>query len=273
MGVCAIIPARYQSVRLPGKPLLKETGKYLIQHVWERVQQARGIDEVIVATDDERILRAVVEFGGRAVMTSQSHKSGTDRVAEVARSLEHEFIINVQGDEPEIAPSTIERVVALLKSSVDMRMVTMATPIRTEEEYRDPNTVKVIVDSHGWALYFSRAPIPYFRIRDDRKLEEEFAIMRHMSEKMTRASFRTPHPLKHISIYGYRKEFLLKMASMRPTSLELIERLEQLRSVEKGLRIRVGITQFDSYGIDTAEDYEAFVRRWRSLQALKQEGL
>jgi 3-deoxy-manno-octulosonate cytidylyltransferase (CMP-KDO synthetase) len=234
-----VIPARFGSTRLPGKPLLAETGKPLIQHVYEQVAKARGLADVIVATDDERIRAAVEGFGGRAVLTSPAHTCGTERVAEVARGLRADIIVNVQGDEPELPPADLEGLVRLLAGEGEAPMATLAFPSEDPEVYRSPSVVKVVVDERGYALYFSRSPVPFYR--DARP--------------------GTPRFLKHLGVYAYRREFLLEFTGLPPTPLEQAERLEQLRALEHGYRIRVGWASRDSLGIDTPEEYRTFVAR------------
>jgi 3-deoxy-manno-octulosonate cytidylyltransferase (CMP-KDO synthetase) len=245
-----IIPARYASTRLPGKPILEAarevTGKYLIQHVYERAAAAPSVTRVLVATDDERIARAVEGFGGEVRMTSADHQSGTDRIAEAAADVTAPVIVNVQGDEPEIRPEQVEQVVRLLEEDDEAVMGTLAHPIATEREWRDPNVVKVVTDSHGCALYFSRSPIPYAR------------------DAGGWAAQGPLNPLRHLGIYSYRREFLQRYAAMPPAPLELAERLEQLRALSGGYRIKVGLTPFFCIGIDTPEDLEAWLARYRT---------
>ncbi len=236
----AIIPARYASTRLPAKPLLRDTGKYLIQHVWERVSRARGIDTVVVATDDARIAEAVRSFGGTAVMTSPDHRCGTDRIAEVMRARDESVVVNVQGDEPEIDPEAVARVAALVDPP-RFPMATLAAPIRGEERWRDPAQVKVVLDREGGALYFSRGPIPATHA----------------------GSFAAGECFGHVGLYAYTRDFLLEFTRMPPGRLEQVERLEQLRALENGVRIRVGIVEDAPRGIDTPEDYRRFGERLR----------
>lgn len=239
MSNIVIIPARYRATRFPGKILAPLKGKPLIQWVYERAKRASLIQEVIVATDDERILKTVKDFGGRVVMTSQDAPSGTDRIAEVATTLMCDIIINVQGDEPLISPDMIDHTVELLQ---DRRasISTLAKRIEDPEELRDPNVVKVVFDREGFALYFSRSTIPYYRDRwkdiSEIDISEEINVY------------------KHIGIYGYRREVLLKFSKMPASELERIERLEQLRALERGLKIKVGLTTHNTIGIDTPED-------------------
>ena len=247
LDAVAIIPARYGSTRLPGKPILEEarqvTGKYIIQHVYERVSSASAITRAIVATDDERILRAVEDFGGEARMTAACHRSGTDRIAEVAAGLREEIIVNVQGDEPEILPEQVDQVTRLLQEDPEASMGTLAHPIDSEADWRDPNAVKVVLDHRGYALYFSRSPIPFVRDSSD-----------WIKDSPAR-------PLRHLGIYSYRREFLLSYGALPPSELEESEKLEQLRALAAGYRIKVAITPHAITGIDTREDLE----RWLAL--------
>jgi len=240
MNITAIIPARYASTRLPGKPLLDIAGKPMVQHVYERAQRAELVSRVIVATDDRRIFDAVGRFGGKAVMTSESHKSGTDRLAEVAKGLDSDIIVNIQGDEPLIEPGMIDEAIRPLMEDNSIAMGSLKAEIRDEMELNNPNVVKVVVDRNGFALYFSRYPIPY--IRDDSPL-----------------SLLTGR-FKHVGLYVYRREFLLEYAGMPQTPLEEAEKLEQLRALENGYRIKVPTTRYQSIGVDTEEDLER-VRR------------
>jgi len=245
-----IIPARFGSTRLPGKPVLPKarevTGKYIIQHVYERAAQARTAELVIVATDDRRVADAVRQFGGAVRMTREDHTSGTDRIAEVAAELDYPIFVNVQGDEPEILPEQVDQVVELLREDPDAVMSTLATPIETPDALRDPNVVKVVVDRRGRALYFSRSPIPYRRDHDG---------------PLTDAP---APPLHHLGIYGYRRDFLLRYGDLPPSALEESEKLEQLRALEAGFAVKVGITHHRSMGIDTPRDLEAWLARHRA---------
>lgn len=242
MEILGVIPARFASTRLPGKPLLRATGRTLIQHVVEAASGARRLDRLVVATDDERIASAVAAFGGTAVMTRADHPSGTDRVAEVARAFPSAgLIVNIQGDEPELSGAAIDRAVEVLLDHPDIPMSTLATPIREESVYLDPACVKVVTDARGRALYFSRAPIPHHR------------------DGLPAGG---PLGLLHLGLYAYRREFLLDLATLPPSSLEQSERLEQLRVLEAGHRIAVAIVEERSVGIDTPEDYRRFVERW-----------
>jgi 3-deoxy-manno-octulosonate cytidylyltransferase (CMP-KDO synthetase) len=239
-----VIPARYASTRLPGKPLLRSTGKYLVQHVYERACASRA-GQVIVATDDSRIVAAVESFGGRVVMTRRDHPSGTDRVAEVARRLDADVVVNLQGDEPLIDPATLDLLPALLERDGDADVATLAVPITSLEQYHNPNCVKVVRDACGRALYFSRSPIPF--VRDGRP---DFAA-------------DPPCFLQHLGLYAYRRRFLLSLAALPPDPLESLEKLEQLRVLALGRRIQVGIVRQAAIGVDTYADYERFVWTYR----------
>ena len=247
MKTAIIIPARYASSRLPGKPLLRTTGKYLVQHVYERACQSRA-DLVLVATDDPRIVAAVESFGGRVVLTRRDHPSGTDRVAEAARHLDADVIINLQGDEPLIDPNVLNLLPTLLKRDEDADVATVAVPLSAAEQWRNPNCVKVVRDACGRALYFSRSPIPF--VRDG---QPDFAA-------------RPPCFLQHLGLYAYRRPFLLNLASLPPEPLENLEKLEQLRILALGRRIHVGVVRNAAIGVDTYEDYERFVALYRQSQ-------
>ncbi len=251
MNVAVVIPARFASSRLPGKPLLRQTGKYLVQHVYERAALCRSATAVVVATDDDRIRAAVEGFGGRAVMTRPDHPSGTDRVAEAARSPElasADVLVNLQGDEPLVEPSSLDLLAQLLDADPAAPMATLAVPVRSEEQWRNPNCVKVVCDGRGRALYFSRSPLPF--VRDG-------------SPDFQR---RPPLVLQHLGHYAYRRDFLFRLASLPPSPLELAEKLEQLRVLEAGHAIRVGVVEHAGLGVDTPEDYERFVRAYRQLR-------
>ncbi len=245
MKTAIVIPARYASQRLPAKPLLRQTGKYLIQHVYERACAARRAAHVVVATDDPRILAAVEGFGGRAVLTRRDHASGTDRVAEVARGLDADVVVNLQGDEPLVDPAALDLLPELLGRDPGADMATLATPIASADAWHDPNCVKVVCDAAGRALYFSRSPIPH--VRDGRP---DFAA-------------RPARFLQHLGLYAYRRDFLLRLAQLSPHPLEVCERLEQLRVLAAGRSIHVGIVAHAGRGVDTFEDYQEFVRAYR----------
>lgn len=254
MHATAIIPARFGSTRFPGKPLADKTGKPLIQHVVEQVRKADSITRIVVATDDRRIFDAVTGFGGEAVMTREDHPNGTSRLAEAVELIESQstnpppqstnIIVNVQGDEPEIEPGVIDELVHGLTNDPDAPMATLASPFADDEDPADPNIVKLIVDQNGHALYFSRSLIPHYR-----------------DNSATDSASPRPAYLKHPGLYAYRRDFLLKYVTLPPTPLEDAEKLEQLRALEHGYKIAVIQTQVRHHGIDTPEQYEAFVRR------------
>jgi len=226
----AIIPARYESTRLPGKALADIGGRPMVEHVYRRTAAARSLGGVIVATDDQRIVDAVRAFGGNVCLTRSTHQSGTDRIAEVAEALACPIIVNVQGDEPLIDPADIDAAVSPFAGDPDLQMSTLRFRIEDDAEALDPNVVKVVVDRNGYALYFSRAPIPTMR-------------------KTGTAPF-----YKHIGLYAYRRDFLLRFAALEPTPLEQAERLEQLRALEHGYRIKAVETRHDSIGVDSEAD-------------------
>jgi 3-deoxy-manno-octulosonate cytidylyltransferase (CMP-KDO synthetase) len=238
MEIIAVIPARFASTRLPGKPLLSETGRPLIQHVVEAVQRAESLHRIIVATDDPRIADVVAAFGGEHMMTRADHATGTDRVAEVAARIEEAgIVVNVQGDEPEIAGSSIDRLVALLQSDREAPMATLATPIRDPTVYRDPSCVKVVCSRRNRALYFSRSTIPF-----------------HRDGLPDPAAASTPIAHLHLGLYAYRREFLLSIGALPRSPLEAAEKLEQLRILEAGHPIAIDFVDEASVGIDTQED-------------------
>jgi 3-deoxy-manno-octulosonate cytidylyltransferase (CMP-KDO synthetase) len=243
----AIIPARYASTRLPGKPLVALAGKMMIERVWERVRRAKKISRVIVATDDERIIRAVAAFGGEAVMTRSEHRSGTERVAEVAATTVREgeeIFVNVQGDEPLIDPVAIDTAVEAIESDQSAQVATLAVPIAKPADIMDPNVVKVVLDFDGNALYFSRAPIPWVRDRN--------------------APVHARH-LKHLGLYAFRRVALLDFPTLPLGDLERIEQLEQLRWMENGYKIRVAETPHDSISVDVPEDVSRLEQLLRKL--------
>lgn len=250
MAALVVIPARYESTRFPGKPLAPLMGKPLIRHVYENSKGSRLASEVVVATDSEKILRAVLSFGGKAVMTSEKHASGTDRAAEAASlpGLDaYDIIVNVQGDEPLIRAAMIDAVIKLLEDE-RASIGTLAKKTGDPGEMLDPNVVKVAFGSEGFALYFSRSPIPYRR--------RQWTALRA-------GALGAGGVYKHIGIYAYRRESLLRLASLRPTGLEKTEMLEQLRALEDGMRIKVGKTRYEAIGVDTPEDLRK-VEKWLS---------
>jgi 3-deoxy-manno-octulosonate cytidylyltransferase (CMP-KDO synthetase) len=239
--VAGIIPARYASTRFEGKPLADLAGKPMVQHVYERSRRASVLDDLLVATDDERIAAAVKSFGGKVVMTRPDHATGTDRLAEVCERLQAEIVVNIQGDEPLIEPAAIEQAVAPLIADPTIPMGTLMNEITSEEELLNPNVVKVVVDNAGFALYFSRSPLPYPR-----------------PGTWGKAKFH-----QHVGLYVYRRDFLMTYARLPQTPLEQQEKLEQLRALEHGYKIRVVLTEHRTIGVDTPEDLE----RVRSLLA------
>ncbi len=267
MIVVACIPARYGSTRFLGKVLAKDTGKFLIQHTYERACGAKLVEKVIIAADDEKVVAAAKSFGAECVLTSTEHKSGTDRIAEAVAGMEVDIVVNLQADEPEIDPENIDYVARLLIENPDYPMATLAADFARPEQIADPNIVKVIVAwsgqpprgrrganrersdakrcplnaDHGRAIYFSRSPIPY-----DRDAAGIGQIAQYQ---------------RHLGIYAYRKDFLLKITTLPQTPLEKTEKLEQLRAIENGFGILVGKVSHTCDGIDTPEQYAAFVKR------------
>lgn len=228
--VIGVIPARYGSTRLPAKALAMIHGKPMIRHVYERCLKAKLLSEVLVATDDKRIFDAVINFGGNAAMTSKSHKSGTDRIGEAVRNIKCDIVVNIQGDEPMIAPGNIDKAIKPLISDKSINVSSLCYKISDYKEINNPNVVKVVLDSNSNALYFSRSVIPFNR--DNIKAEY----------------------FKHIGLYVYRKDYLMKLIKMKPSRLELSEKLEQLRILESGEKIKVIETKIDSHSVDTLAD-------------------
>ena len=250
MTAIIVIPARYGSTRFPGKPLARQTGKFLIQHVVEQASKAKRAEKVVVATDDHRIFDAVRSFGGHAVMTSHTHHSGTDRIAEVMHKPEYaatSVVVNVQGDEPEICPDLIDDLIRVT-TQADVPMATAAAPFANAKDIENPNVVKVVVDQRHFALYFSRSVIPFDR---------------------DRATTGTPLLglagiyRKHLGLYAYKRDTLLTLAATPMCELERLEKLEQLRALHLGYKIFVQDTTHGPHGIDTPEDYAAFVKRYQ----------
>lgn len=250
MKISAIIPARYGSARFEGKPLADILGKPMIQYVYEGVLQSKLIDEAIVATDDQRILETVNSFGGKAVMTSPTHSTGTDRVAEVAKTLKSGIIVNIQGDEPLIKGSVIDKAIRPLLLDETLHMSTLMTRIEEVKDWLNPHIVKVVVDQKDFALYFSRSPIPFPRDLNIGRLESH--------------PFGTNRPLprmvfKHIGVYVFRRKFLLNFPNMKPTPLEKLEKLEQLRALENGYKIKVTPVDYEPICVDTPEDLQKVI--------------
>ncbi|MBL8190312.1 MAG: 3-deoxy-manno-octulosonate cytidylyltransferase, partial [Acidobacteria bacterium] len=250
--VVAIIPARYASTRLPGKPILDIGGKPMVVHVAERARQVAAINRIIIATDDQRVFDAVIAAGEEVIMTSPNHPTGTDRLAEVAAKLDAEIIVNVQGDEPLIEPATIESALAPLLADRSIVMSTTSEPIESAADLLNPNVVKVVTDPEGFALYFSRNPIPFPRTAVQAHGSIEAALTAE-PELLSRYA-------KHTGMYVYRREFLLTYAKVPSTPLEQTELLEQLRALEHGYKIKVVRVAHRSIGVDTPEDLER-VRR------------
>jgi len=238
LRIVAVIPARYASTRLPGKVLADLDGRPMIEHVYRRAKSSRAVSEVIVATDDLRVATRVNDFGGKVRLTKATHETGTDRLAEVAASLDCDVVVNVQGDEPLVDPRAIEELVAPFFTDPSLQMTTLYRRIHDISELNNPNVTKVVVDRGGFAMYFSRAAIPH--LRDPRG--------------------GWPPLYRHIGLYAYRRSVLLVLASLEPTPLERSESLEQLRALEHGIRIKAVETRYESFGVDTPEDLEQ-VRR------------
>ena len=235
MDVIGVIPARFFSTRFEGKVLAKIFGKPMLQLVYERVRQARLLDDVIIACDHELVADTAREFGAKVVMTSKSHVSGTDRISEVVNPLDVKIVVNIQADEPLIHPSMIDSVAAALLDDRNLSMATLMKKIEDPNLVNDPNVVKVVVDKNNFALYFSRAAIPHLAAN---------------------AEVKEPVYFKHIGLYGYTKDFLFTYKNLPVSNLEKTERLEQLRVLEGGFRIKVIETNFDTVGVDTPEDLE-----------------
>jgi len=235
MDVIGVIPARYASSRLEGKVLADISGKPMIQHVWERARRAKLLDDLLVACDDERVAETVKRFGGKAVMTAKAHTCGTDRIAEVVYPLDVKAVVNIQADEPLLQPVMVDQLAQALLGDGSAVMVTLAKRIEKESEINDPNVVKVVFDRNNQSIYFSRAAIPH------RAANSEVA---------------SPAYYKHIGMYGYTKDFLFTYKNMPPSSLEKIEKLEQLRVLDSGYRIKVIETRCETISVDTAEDLE-----------------
>lgn len=232
MKAIGVIPARFGSVRLKGKPLIEIDGKPMIQHVYERAMKSKLLNEILVATDDMRIYDTVLNFGGNAVMTKKSHTSGTERAAEAIKNIECEIAVNIQGDEPLIHPNNIDKAIEALLENKQINVSTLAYKIKSKREIEDPNVVKLVIDKNQNAIYFSRYAIPFNR--DNIKL----------------------YYYKHIGLYAFRKKYLLELAKQKRTLLERAEKLEQLRILENGEKIKAVITKIDSYSADTKEDLE-----------------
>jgi 3-deoxy-manno-octulosonate cytidylyltransferase (CMP-KDO synthetase) len=248
MNPIAIIPARYGSKRLPGKPLLDLGGKPVIRHVYDRAREAGIFSRILVATDSTEIAQVVADFGGEAVMTASHHRSGTERIAEPARGIEAEVVINIQGDEPFLHPEMLRQLWTSFKVEEAAVMGTFRYPLARQEDLLNPNVVKVVTDSRGYALYFSRAPIPHCLSAG------------HLLAEGRRGCF------KHVGVYAYRRDFLIRFPSLPRSTLEEAENLEQLRVLENGFRIRVYDSAWETLGIDTEEDLIEARTRWLGRQ-------
>lgn len=240
MAATVVIPARYASTRFPAKVLAAKTGRPLVQHVVDQVRKCRRVRQIIVAADDQRIVHALEPFGTRCVLTDPNHASGTDRIAEVARGLDDDIMVNVQGDEPEIEPAIVDGLIARLEESTD-EMATAATPFPAGADVANPNLVKVVRAADGRAMYFSRSVIPHQR---------------------DKSGGPPPAYYLHLGIYAYRRKFLLQYAAWPQTPCEQAEKLEQLRALENGRSMYVLLVERATHGIDTPEQYDDFVRRF-----------
>jgi 3-deoxy-manno-octulosonate cytidylyltransferase (CMP-KDO synthetase) len=240
--ILAVIPARFGSTRFAAKVLAKDTGKFLIQHTYEQACLARLPEKVIIAADDQRVVAAAETFGAECILTSVEHKSGTDRIAEAVADLDVDIVINLQADEPEIHPDNIDYLARLLIDNPDYPMATLSAEFQNAQQVADSNIVKVITDCNNRAIYFSRFPIPYDRDKSGVGNVKQY--------------------LRHLGIYAYRKQFLLKITNLPQTPLEKIEKLEQLRAIENGYKILVGKVQHTCDGIDTPQQYAEFVARY-----------
>ncbi len=233
MKTIGVIPARFASSRFPAKVLANIAGKPMIEHVWKRAKQCRHLDDVLIACDHQDVFKAAVGFGAKAVMTSVNHLSGSDRIAEVVSSLAVDIVVNIQGDEPFVDSGAVDHLVVLLKNDPDCLMGTVIKEITDEKDFQNPNVVKCVIDSKGYALYFSRAPIPY-----NRNATKPLGLKQY----------------KHFGLYAYRKNFLLQYKDWPKSILETTEQLEQLRVLEKGYRIRTVVTTAESLAVDTPQD-------------------
>lgn len=265
-----IIPARYGSTRFPGKPLASLEGKPLIQHVWERAARARKLGRVVVATDDERIRKAVAAFGGEAILTSPDHASGTDRAEEAVRKLEGSgaaiaIVVNIQGDEPLLDPAALDGLVAALEEDSALACATLAEPFPSAEELLDPNTCKVVVDARGDALYFSRSPVPFFRQATGEGIAP-------LPEALGMRQDPTAGYHRHVGIYAFRRAALAEFSRLPAGKLEKMEGLEQLRVLEAGLRMRVVVSRHVTMDVDTPQDLETVRARLAGSRLAHREG-
>lgn len=241
MKCIAVIPARWESTRFKGKVLADINGKSMLQHVWEKAKSAHEIDDVIIAVDKEKVYKAAESFGAKVVYTSPEQSSGTDRIAEAVNEIDTDIIVNIQADEPLIHPVMIDKLVQLFFYEKNIQMATIIKRIHKKEEISDPNVVKVVVDRKGFALYFSRSPIPYLRENGSHKEGDNGIAAGYF---------------KHIGVYAYTKDFLFTYTNLPESSLEKNEKLEQLRVLEHGYKIKTIETTYDTIGVDTPEDLE-----------------
>ena len=236
MKTIGVIPARFGSKRLVGKPLILISGKPLVQQVYKQAEKSLLLDEILVATDDERIKKVVEDFGGKALLTSKKFPTGTDRVAQAVKNINCDMVLNIQCDEAFLDPKMLDQLIKFMQKDKKILMGTLAREIKEKEKISDPNVVKVVLDKENFALYFSRLPIPYPRDNNKRKI----------------------NCYQHIGIYAFRKSFLMKFAGLKQTPLEKLEKLEQLRALENGYKIKVWITNYSSHSIDTKKDFKKF---------------
>jgi len=246
MKTIGVIPARFASTRFPAKVLANIAGKPLIRHVWEKATLCKELDEVLIACDHEEVFKEVQRFKARAVMTDPRHPSGSDRIAEAVKNLNVDIVVNIQGDEPFIDSRTIDALAVLLKRDTKILMGTVIKPITDKADIVNPNVVKCVVDAHGYALYFSRAPIPYYR--NGIPLEIKC--------------------FKHLGLYAYRKDFSMEFTNWPKGSLESIEELEQLRALERGVKIKTTITTYESMAVDTPQDLQKAIEWFDKLKLM-----
>jgi 3-deoxy-manno-octulosonate cytidylyltransferase (CMP-KDO synthetase) len=246
MTSVGIIPARYGASRFEGKVIARIGSKTMIQHVWERAKKSHSLDDLIIAADDERIIKAVEGFGGKAVFTSKSHPSGTDRLREIANPLDVDIVVNIQADEPLLHHSMIDNLVDVMRQDKDIVMASLMKKIDNISDLGNPNIVKVVVDKNNFALYFSRSPIPF--LRDSRQSSSGEEGHEHLAAKL--------RFYKHVGLYAYTKDFLFTFANLPQSSLEKCEKLEQLRALENGYKVKMVETRYDTIGVDTPEDLE-----------------
>jgi 3-deoxy-manno-octulosonate cytidylyltransferase (CMP-KDO synthetase) len=262
MKIAALIPARFASTRFEGKPLAKIMGKSMIQHVWEGVSKSAVISEIIVATEDKRVFDAVINFGGNAVMTKDTHASGTDRIIEASENLDADIILNIQGDEPLVNNEIIDALIEPFKEDDGIIFTSVKTPIYSFEEFMDINSVKVVTDNSDYGIYFSRSPIPFDRNRYDLKFNLIDNIMNtnkknnsnNSKDKKNNKGSEKPFGFKHLGFYGYRKDFLKTFGLLPPSYLEQKEMLEQLRAIENGYKIKVKTVSISTIPVDIPAD-------------------